>query len=129
DRHLQVCKQVGKYLISHAGLTQTWCLNHHIPFTNPQKKVNDLLFVNPRAFAFSPGPFNEKTGDEPQQGPLWVRPGSLEADAIPGFIQVVGHTQQPGIIFDQHIIYIDVFSFTPKYLQITPDGNALVRGL
>ena len=126
---LQVCMQAGEYLISHAGLTRTWCFLHDIPFNAPMDPVNELMVSNVRALAFSPGPIFEKSGDEPQQGPLWVRPDSLKKDALPGFIHVVGHTQQPDIRFYPDVIIVDVFSFSPKYLLIMPDGQAIIRSL
>jgi hypothetical protein len=36
-------------------------------------------------------------GNEPQQGPLWIRPGTLLSDALDGYSQVVGHTIFPAI--------------------------------
>lgn len=127
DGLMQICLRTGKYIISHAGLTRTWCTRHRVSHKNPVAAVNKLLYSKPLAFAFSPGPLKESTGDEPQQGPLWVRPESLRQDALPGFTQVVGHTQNPGISFYPNVICVDVFSYTPKYLRITNDGQAVVE--
>ena len=46
--------------------------------------------------------FNKKDtslcGDSIYQSPIWIRPGSLMRDMLPGYNQVVGHTQVKEII-------------------------------
>lgn len=120
---LAVCKSMGTYLISHAGVTNSWCKKHEIPAEDPEEAINRLFTENPQAFDFSPGPLREPSGDEPEQGPFWVRPFSLKKDQIPGFIQIVGHTQAPGIDLDQSPVLIDVLGYSPKYLVIKDDGK------
>ncbi len=122
EKLLNVCMLFGKYLISHAGLTRTWCRNNSIPLKNPVEATNTLLYTRPEAFRFSPGPIMEPTGDEPEQGPLWVRPYSLSQDYLQGFVQVVGHTQHPSITHLPHAIFTDVLGFSPKYLTINEKG-------
>lgn len=124
---VEICVKKGKYLISHAGLTRTWCRNHKIPLRNPVEAVNRLFRENPEAFRFSPGELDEPTGNEPEQGPLWVRPYSLSIDHLPGFTHVVGHTQQADINILPHTICVDVLAFTPKYLEINEKGEAIAR--
>lgn len=129
EKQLQVCLQRGKFLISHAGFTKTWCQKNKIRLTEPVKHVNDLFYTKPEAFRFTMGKKREQTGDEPEQGPLWVRPHSLNKDGLKGFTQIVGHTQQPSIILDSRIICVDVLGFTPKYLEINGEGESLVRDI
>lgn len=124
---LSICVQKGKYIISHAGLTRTWCRKNHIPLKNPVAATNTLFYIRSEAFRFSTGEMAEPTGDEPEQGPLWVRPYSLSKDYLRGFVQVVGHTQEPDICFLPHAIFIDVLSFTPKYLIINGKGEAIAQ--
>ena len=127
EKLLKICIQKGKHLISHAGLTQTWCRQNNIPPGNPAEAVNQLFYVKPEAFRFSAGELDEPTGDEPEQGPLWVRPYSLSKDYLPGFTHVVGHTQQADINILPHTICVDVLAFTPKYLEINAKGEATAR--
>lgn len=58
-------------------------------------------------------------GDEPTQGPLWVRPNSLLLDKIDG-IHIVGHTQQEEIRRYQDIVIIDAMG-VGEYLAIIDD--------
>jgi hypothetical protein len=127
EKLLNICVQKGKYLVSHAGLTQTWCSQNNIPLNNPVEAVNQLFYHNPKAFRFSSGELDEPTGDEPEQGPLWVRPDSLSKDYLRGFVHVVGHTQGPDITILPHAIFTDVLAFTPKYLEISEKGEAIAR--
>jgi len=127
EKLLKICVQKGKYLISHAGLTNTWCRQNNIPLHNPEEAVNQLFYNKPEAFRFSAGELDEPTGDEPEQGPLWVRPYSLSQDYLRGFIHVVGHTQHPTISLFPHAILVDVLAYTPKYLEINEKGEASAR--
>ncbi len=126
---LCICFQKGKYLISHAGLTRTWCRKYKIPLRNPAEAVNRLFYENPEAFRFSAGALNDPTGDEPEQGPLWVRPFSLENDALRGFVQVAGHTQQKQITFGKYLIGVDVLGYLPNYLEINEKEGPMVKTL
>jgi predicted phosphodiesterase len=127
EKLLKICIQKGKFLVSHAGLTQTWCRQNNIPLSNPVETVNQLFYDKPEAFRFSAGELDEPTGDEPEQGPLWVRPYSLSLDCLPDFTHVVGHTQQADISILPHTICVDVLAFTPKYLEINAKGEATAR--
>jgi Calcineurin-like phosphoesterase len=127
ERLISICIQNGKYLVSHAGLTRTWCRSQNIPLRNPVEAVNLLFYQKPEAFRFLPGWQCEPTGDEPEQGPLWVRPDSLKKDYLRGFIHVAGHTQHPDIAFDRHTIFVDVLGFSPKYLKINAKQLAMAK--
>jgi hypothetical protein len=127
EQLLQVCCQKGKFLISHAGLTKTWCRNNKVPLRKPEVAVNRFLYENPEAFRFSGGKINDPGGDEPEQGPLWVRPASLYADNLQGVTQIVGHTQRPTMLFLEGIVVVDVLAFSSNYLEINSQGNLLVQ--
>ncbi len=126
EQLLKVCCQKGQFLMSHAGLTKTWCKNNKIPMRKPEDAVNRLLYEHPAAFRFCGGKLNDPTGDEPEQGPLWVRPNSLYTDNLPGFTQIVGHTQRPAMLFREGLIVVDVLAFSSNYLEINPQGNLLI---
>jgi hypothetical protein len=75
-----------KYIISHAGVT-SWFLTS-IKGADPidineafEKDRNILNFNGDNIY-----------GDDITQSPIWVRPGSLQSNAIPGYNQIVGHT-------------------------------------
>ena len=124
---LKICKSHRGYLFSHAGLTKTWCLRNDIPISNPVNAVNNLFYRNPGAFRFSPGPRFDSSGNEPEQGPLWVRPPSLFADNLPGATQVVGHTQRKTIQFLEGVIVVDVLSYSCNYLEINSNKKPIVH--
>lgn len=96
-------------IATHAGLTATWLEDNGLTGTPPNPRLaareeygadaaglagslNDLLAKRPEAFAFVDRWGANLSGDDPFQGPLWVRPSSLLADAPFGFDQYVGHT-------------------------------------
>lgn len=73
------------YLCSHAGVTNTFLKNLDIDIY----QMNLYWDEHREEFGHKRGnPF----GDNVYQSPLWVRPNSLIADALPGFTQIVGHT-------------------------------------
>jgi hypothetical protein len=124
---LQMGYRCGNFLINHAGLTKTWCRTFNIPLNDPIPALETLWKEKPISFRYHPGPKMEPTGDEREQGPLWVRPYSLQKDKLPGFWQVVGHTQQPAIEIGNKIILADCLGFTPQYLEITQAGLAFAH--
>lgn len=126
---LQMGYRFGNYLISHAGLTKKWCKKQGIPFDDPIPFVNNLWQEKPIHFRFNPGKNWDVSGDEPEQGPCWVRPKSLRKNKIPDFWQVVGHTQQPAIAIENGLILVDCLGHLPQYLEITDEGLAIVHTL
>ena len=73
-------------IISHAGLTA--CFLQSIGGQAPED-VN-TIFNNDRNILNFNG-FNIY-GDDITQSPIWVRPGSLQTDPLPGYSQIAGHT-------------------------------------
>jgi hypothetical protein len=74
------------YIISHAGVS-SWFLRS-IGGTKPddinrafEKDRNILNFNGDNIY-----------GDDITQSPIWVRPGSLQSNPLPGYNQIVGHT-------------------------------------
>ena len=108
-----VCKIIDGYIFSHAGVTKDWCERYGINILsthNLEKEINELFQKNLKAFCFQDPPygFNNRSGygDDTWQSLLWVRPYSLMLNQIDGFKQVVGHTQQKGIVYNEmHGIY------------------------
>ena len=110
---LQACKILNGHIFSHAGVTKEWCERYGINLLstkNLEKEINELFQKNLKAFCFQDAPFGVTNrsyyGDDTWQSLLWVRPYSLMLNQIDGFKQVVGHTQQKGIVYNEmHGIY------------------------
>ena len=75
-----------KYIISHAGIT-SWFLKS-IGGKKPED-INSAFLKDRNILRFNG--YNIY-GDDITQSPIWVRPGSLENDHLPGYSQIVGHT-------------------------------------
>lgn len=83
---------VNKIIYSHAGLTQEWydtkCLN----------SLEEIKTIALPAFKFTYGKHMDRYGNDPANGPLWVRPESLckslwkDSDGIE-WDQIIGHTR------------------------------------
>jgi len=85
--HLVKACKFDELLFSHAGITKTWVANHKLDEKNIVYSINRLPL---EAFKFSG---TDPTGDNKEQGCLWVRPKSLEEDFWGDLTQVVGHTE------------------------------------
>jgi predicted phosphodiesterase len=87
-------------LFTHAGVTKTWfkstlglmggeTLDFGEAFPVDQH-INDVFKHKPQLFLFQG---NDPYGDDITQSPIWVRPQSLNEDAL-DYVHVVGHTSQ-----------------------------------
>lgn len=106
-------------IYSHAGVTKTWLEK---VAKSELSKLNSLWKRDPFPFEFQMrGPDGEYVtsmqGDDVFQSPLWVRPQALVSDLVPGWGQVVGHTQ-----VREPVLYPD----SPVLLTCTLDGNIAV---
>lgn len=92
---LEVCYKYENILFTHAGITETWAKRWELDTKpeNIEKSMWGMFEFKPEAFRFPVG-IIDPTGDDPQAGPLWVRPDSLLGDYLSGYHQVVGHTMQ-----------------------------------
>lgn len=124
-QHLQVAFKLDEFVFSHAGLSSEWLDDTFVGWTvdNMVDKVNEMFEYRPSTIAYRSfkyynyGEPNEQAvlargyGDEPYQGPIWIRPKALMAankdtrdgkytnkETLKNFIiQVVGHTPQDQI--------------------------------
>jgi predicted phosphodiesterase len=121
---ISMCFQHENLLFTHAGVTKTWCRNYDIDLRgNIPNQINDLFKYQPQSFRFQPQNYFDKTGDSISQSPIWVRPESLQADAIDGFIQIVGHTRFANLIIHANkFAFIDTLGTSGEYLVIE-DGE------
>ena len=115
DGLMQMCYAHQNLLFSHAGVTKTWCENNLIPPSTIVGSINELFKYKPNSFQFTSGKNYSSYGDDVEQSPIWVRPTSLEADAVYRYIQVVGHTTQDKIELSDDVIYIDTIGTSGEY--------------
>ncbi|HOV34890.1 MAG TPA: metallophosphoesterase [Candidatus Dojkabacteria bacterium] len=101
---LQMAFSHENFLFTHAGVTQTFINNVGlVDSANIAKDLNDLFAAKPLSFVFEG---YDSYGDDVTQGPLWVRPRSLEADMLPSWIHIVGHTRVRKIVNVKDVIYL-----------------------
>lgn len=115
----QICFKNEHFLFSHAGITKTWLENVGIVTNeNLVKNINSALYENPQIFEFKNEINRKSNGNNVYQSPIWVRPESLQEDALENCIQVIGHTKQKTISHQNNLILIDVFGSSREYLCI-----------
>ena len=87
QEHYSAVYCFDKWLFSHAGISSEWmtCAGIKSP-----DEINRLFLDRPNYFRFV-GPNN--FGDNRNEGPFWIRPGSLIKTAVKGYNQCVGHTE------------------------------------
>jgi predicted MPP superfamily phosphohydrolase len=107
---------ISNYLFSHAGVSDVWLkrLEHYEENCDISTLINDYLIYKPSVFNFTMGMNFDECGDDICQTPIWIRPQSLLQSAVPGFIQVVGHTFAENIrYYGDNLIVVDSL---PNYL-------------
>jgi hypothetical protein len=78
------------FIISHAGLSRTFMKKMRRTGVDTPEGINGAFLEDRNILNFDGWNIY---GDDPSQSPIWIRPHSLLADAVPGFSQIVGHTQ------------------------------------
>ena len=96
DRYLRDTQWVYVYkniLFSHAGVTERWFKDSKC------ETVEEINTLPPsELFGFRPCKMSDYYGISETQGPTWIRPQTLIEYALPGWIQVVGHTTTKKVI-------------------------------
>jgi len=120
DKSLQMCFVHDKYVFTHAGVTNTWCLTHNVNRlpNKLQDSINDLFYSNKMPFYFQMGHNYSQSGDDITQSPLWVRLPSLFQDGLDGYTFVVGHSTLKELTITDRMIGIDTLGVTGEYLII-----------
>lgn len=78
---------MGNTVFSHAGISTKWLKHNGI-------SLNDINALEPsEPFGFSLLDSGDVYGTSPYQPPTWIRPTTLVDVMIPGYDQVVGHTE------------------------------------
>lgn len=131
---LKMAHQEGRFLFTHAGVSQTWCDENLEDFNldaipdNIADMINEQWKYTPRRFMFNG---TDSYGDDVYQTPIWIRPKSLMKDCksvfSKKFIQVVGHTAQKSIDIKGkatggRYYFIDTLGTSGEYLVIE-NGN------
>ena len=112
--HMDVAYQFDNVLCTHAGLSPKW-LDKWIgkwDASNVADKVTALHDMNTTPFGFYENDFSG-FGDDPSQGPMWIRPRSLimankEDNRLDSLVQVFGHSQLEDII-ESHNVLLNEF--------------------
>jgi hypothetical protein len=128
DKSMQMCYIHDKYVFTHAGVTNTWCLTHNVNRlpNKMQDSINDLFDNNKMPFHFQMGQNYSQSGDDITQSPIWVRIPSLFHDGVDGFRFVVGHSTVKELTITDKIIGIDCLGVTGEYLVIQ-DGEVFSK--
>ena len=121
---MQWAYEADGYLFTHAGVTKTWCVRKNI---DPNNLVESINAQPPESFAYAKDAVCSRGGDDIFQSPVWVRPYSLAEDMIPGYKQVVGHTEEDQIYMleDGMITVVDAPK-SMEYLKIN-DGEMKIN--
>lgn len=94
---------INKTVYSHAGITKTWYKSNNFCSLEEINNIENLSSLD--KFKFRGSNFY---GNDPKNGPLWVRPQSLLDDLFDKeWKQIVGHTHTKKPIEDNNVIFID----------------------
>jgi predicted phosphodiesterase len=117
---MQMCYVHDKYVFTHAGVTNTWCITHNVNRlpNKIESSINELFKTKKYAFYFQMGHNYSQSGDDVTQSPIWVRIPSLFNDGVDGFTFVVGHSTLKELTITDKIIGIDTLGVTGEYLVI-----------
>jgi hypothetical protein len=110
----QICKQEGKYLFIHAGVTKGWYDLHYSEFRDLgvtlEEQLNKFFSVSPEAF--HEAAWRYRGGLDDSGSPLWADLREFYDEPEPfddRTVQVVGHTQlgQPDPILWNRMFFLD----------------------
>ena len=114
--------KLNNTIYSHAGISNTWFKYNNIKSLEDINKINK--FSDLYKFKFSGFNFY---GDDATQGPLWIRPNSLQKDmfSLNNFTwnQIVGHTHtKKPLVFDN----LTVIDTMPNYYIVQELDNGII---
>lgn len=113
--YVNIAYEVDGWVISHAGFTKTWMKDNGFETI---EQVNEAFHkMNFDIFQFCGW---DIYGDDPSNGPCWVRPASLYRDAYFKY-QVVGHTP-----VDNAPLYLDCRGEITKVLKPSIEGQKII---
>ena len=111
------------WIFSHAGVSVKWMKNCEI---NEINEINPLFTEKPGFFRWV-GP--DGYGNNPKEGPLWIRPEALVNNPVIGYNQIVGHTEniQPKTIKKAGQLFVFCDTHEHNYLTILDTESNDVR--
>jgi len=109
-----VVYEYDHWIFSHGGVSGKWLQRCELSDVN---EINQLWRENPYYFRWV-GP--DGFGNNPDEGPLWIRPTALINNCVPGYNQVTGHTEniQPRIVRKYRLIFVFCDTFAHNYLTV-----------
>ncbi len=122
----QIACQHEKYLFTHAGISQGWCVRHRATILkfeaiNLAATLNAIYESNKREILFEVG--YTRGGDVPCGGPVWADKSETEYDFLDGYHQVVGHSRVRDFVRygndENSITYIDVQDTQVKFYEVS----------
>ena len=114
NRTLELIHIDGKYLFSHAGVSQKFLERNRLTLDN----LNDKFRSDPGVLNFGNNMMYSSYGDDITQSPIWIRPESLLRSKLEDYIHVIGHTQVTDITSNEGIILTDVLGTKKQYLKL-----------
>jgi len=113
----------NKWIFSHSGVSKVWIKNSGIKTVND---INQLFISSPNFFRWT-GP--DVSGNNANEGPLWIRPEALIGSYVQGFHQVAGHTEniQPRIVKKSGQMFVFCDTYDHNYLTIINTKNNSVQ--
>jgi len=111
------------WIFSHAGVSAKWMKHCRI---NELGGINQMFREKPGLFRWV-GPDNY--GNNPSEGPLWIRPEALIANHVPKYNQVAGHTEndEPKIVRKYRQIFVFCDTYDHNYLTVLDTGTNDVK--
>ena len=141
----KIACEVDGFLLTHAGLTQTYAdeyLNDPTDAEEAATQLNDILAENTYPALKVLSTCGEGRGGDEIAGPLWADKWELEEDPIDGIPQIVGHTpvstayrgeaelfnpDAPTIWFcDTHSLQSDMVPIGDGSMLLVEDGSVRV---
>ena len=118
--YLQIAYSIeNKILVTHAGVSKLWYENNIKNTITPDNICNSIneLWINGNFSSFNfksnKSILTDYYGNDPNQGPLWIRPKALITNNVftnTNYYQVVGHTKTKHIFSYNNIYFIDTLS-------------------
>ena len=111
------------WLFSHGGISEQWMRCCGIKSVH---EINQMFRERPAFFRWV-GP--DGFGNNPNEGPLWIRPSALIRNKAPGYHQVAGHTEneQPQIVKKFNLIFVFCDTHAHNYLTVVDTQDNFVE--
>lgn len=126
----EIAFRFNNIVFSHAGISKTWLSNNELDSDINVEQINELYVTKPKAFNFTG---YDWTGEDPQQGPLWIRIPALVKDLPTRDVQIFGHTFQKNGIYDDishNIICVDTLELNLVLeIEIDNKNNQITRSI